>query len=85
MIRIFHAATLALLVFGNAFAAITLSNGVAYTQNFNSLPYLGSVNVKSTLPDYWTFSESGSNADEIYAASTGIDATGGTYSSFASG
>jgi hypothetical protein len=80
IMRAFHVTTLTVLVLGNVFAAITLSNGVAYTQNFNSLPYLSLVNVKSTLPDYWTFSEFGSNADEIYAASTGNDATGGTYS-----
>lgn len=78
--RPFQVVALALFALGDANAAIALSNGVPYTQDFDTLPYLGSVNVKVTLPDYWTFSEAGSNADEIYAASTGIDATGGTYS-----
>lgn len=52
----------------------------AYEQNFNSLPSTGTTNDISTLPQGWTFIETGSNANMSYAASTGSSNAGNTYS-----
>jgi hypothetical protein len=57
---------------------VSLSSfGVPYTQDFNTLANSGT---SSTLPTGWTFSETGSNANGLYAAGTGSSNTGDTYS-----
>ncbi len=60
--------------------AISLTDGVAYTQNFNSLASTGTSNANSTLPTDWVSSESGTNANTTYSAGTGSGTTGDTYS-----
>lgn len=57
--------------------AISLSNGVAYTQNFNSLASTGT---SSTLPTDWASLETGTGANSTYTAGTGSGNTGDTYS-----
>jgi hypothetical protein len=52
--------------------------GSAYTQNFNSLSLTGTLN--TVTPDGWTFLEAGSSANTTYAAGTGSDNAGNTYS-----
>ncbi|PTS73932.1 hypothetical protein DBR17_17575, partial [Sphingomonas sp. HMWF008] len=59
-------------------AAISLSSSNAYTQNFDTLANSGTAN--STLPAGWAFAESGSGANAAYAAGTGSDTGGNTYS-----
>lgn len=54
--------------------------GSAYTENFNTLAIAGSVNLKSTLPVGWDLTESGTAANQQYAAGTGSGTTGDTYS-----
>jgi hypothetical protein len=49
-----------------------------YTQDFNTLASTGTSN--TFLPTGWLFSESGSGANSTYAAGTGSDNTGNTYS-----
>ena len=62
---------------------VSLSSfGVPYTQNFNTLASTGT---SSTLPTGWTFSETGSNANGLYATGTGSSNTGDTYSFGSSG
>lgn len=74
----------ALLAIGasNAGGAISLADGVAYTQSFDTLANTGT---SSTMPTDWFFSESGANATTTYAAGTGSDNAGNTYSFGSSG
>jgi hypothetical protein len=51
--------------------------GVNITQNFNSLASSGT---SSTVPTGWAFSESGTNENTLYTASTGSNNAGDTYS-----
>ena len=51
-----------------------------YSQDFNSLAASGSTNDVSTLPQGWTFLETGTNANTTYAAGTGSSNAGNTYS-----
>jgi hypothetical protein len=51
-----------------------------YHQNFNTLASSGTTNDISTLPQGWTFLESGSNGNTTYAAGTGSSNAGNTYS-----
>jgi len=55
---------------------ISLTGGT-YSQDFNTLASTGT---SSALPVGWFFSESGTNADGLYAAGTGSSNTGNTYS-----
>jgi hypothetical protein len=65
----------------NVTAQISLNtlNGT-YSQNFNTLASTGSTNDVSTLPQGWTFLETGTNANTTYAAGTGSSNAGNTYS-----
>lgn len=56
------------------------SLGAQPTQDFNSLASSGTSNAIGTLPTGWTFVETGSGANTTYAASTGSDNGGNTYS-----
>ncbi|QPF76199.1 PEP-CTERM sorting domain-containing protein [Roseateles sp. DAIF2] len=59
-------------------AAITLTDGaLAYQQNFDSLAKSGT---SSSLPAGWSFLETLGNANTSYAAGTGSDNAGNTYS-----
>jgi hypothetical protein len=58
-------------------AAISLTTGTTYTQNFDTLASAGT---SSTLPDGWVFSEAGTNANATYTAGTGSGTAGDTYS-----
>ena len=69
-----------------ALAIATLSGGAAnaialtdttYTQNFDSLASTGT---SSVVPAGWSFIEGGANANGTYAAGTGSDNAGNTYS-----
>jgi hypothetical protein len=51
--------------------------GLAITEDFNTLVATGS---SATLPIGWLLSESGPNANNMYMAGNGSDATGDTYS-----
>lgn len=51
-----------------------------YTQDFNTLASSGTSNAISTLPLGWTFLEVGSGNNTTYAAGTGSDNGGNTYS-----
>ncbi len=51
-----------------------------YRQHFDSLASSGTTNDLATLPNGWTFSESGTNANTTYAAGTGSSNAGNTYS-----
>ena len=78
---------LALLVYAAAtpFAAGQASLSaldVAYTQDFNTLASGGT---SSTTPTGWEFVETGTNANATYAAGTGSDTAGNTYSFGAAG
>jgi hypothetical protein len=64
-------------------AAISLTGGVPYAQNFDTLANSGTIN--STMPDGWALYETGSSANATYAAGTGSSATGDTYSFGTSG
>jgi predicted extracellular nuclease len=57
--------------------SITALNS-AYTQDFNSLANTGTTN--TTLPNGWTFSETGTGLNTTYAADTGSTNSGNTYS-----
>ncbi len=60
-------------------AAVTFTNAApSVFQDFNSLANSGTTN--TTLPTGWFFSEAGSNANTTYAAGTGSDSAGNTYS-----
>jgi len=54
--------------------------GSTYAQDFNMLASSGSTNDTTTLPGGWKFTETGTNANATYAASTGSSNTGNTYS-----
>ena len=56
--------------------------GAAYTENFDTLANTGTSNV---LPNGWALSESGTNANDSYAAGTGSSNAGNTYSFGAAG
>jgi len=71
------AATAMLVSASSLQAAISLLDGVAYTQNFNSLASTGT---SSTLPTDWVLSESDTAANTTYTVGTGSLATGDTYS-----
>src|SRR5690606_37741953 len=62
------------------FAPIALTNGVVYTQDFNSLAITGTTNSLS-IPG-WQLDETGGGArdNELYAADNGNSNTGDTYS-----
>ena len=51
--------------------------GTAYTQNFNTLATSGTSDV---LPPGWSLSETGTNANALYAAGDGTSNAGDTYS-----
>lgn len=61
--------------------------GTAYTQNFNTLANTGTTNNINALNNGWYLTESGGGArdNELYAADTGSDNTGDTYSYGAAG
>lgn len=62
---------------GNSEGAISLANGVAYTQNFDVLASSGT---SGTMPGDWVFVESGTSNNATYTAGTGSGTTGDTYS-----
>ncbi len=62
---------------GNVEGAISLTSGIAYTQNFDVLASSGT---SSTMPIDWVFTESGVNSDILYATGIGSSTTGDTYS-----
>jgi len=64
-----------------ASAAVILT-GTSYTQDFDSLASTG---FSSTLPQGWSFAETGSNANGTYRAGTGSNNAGDTYSFGAAG
>jgi uncharacterized protein len=51
--------------------------GTAYTENFDTLANTGT---SSVTPNGWAISETGANADGVYAAGTGSSNAGNTYS-----
>ncbi len=51
---------------------------VPVIQNFDTLANAGTTN--TTIPEGWSFAETGSGANATYAAGTGSSATGNTYS-----
>ncbi|MCK6613714.1 MAG: T9SS type A sorting domain-containing protein [Ignavibacteriaceae bacterium] len=57
--------------------AVYFDGSATYTQNFNTLASSGT---SSTLPTGWYLSESGTGANTTYAAGTGSDNGGNTYS-----
>jgi predicted extracellular nuclease len=57
--------------------------GVAYGQDFDTLAATGTAN--TTLPTGWFLSETGTNSDDAYAAGTGSNNAGNTYSFGAAG
>lgn len=64
---------------GPVSAQVSLTTlGSAYTQDFNTLALSGTTN--TTLPTGWAFVETGTSANTTYAASTGSDNAGNTYS-----
>ncbi|HVH32823.1 MAG TPA: Calx-beta domain-containing protein [Tahibacter sp.] len=73
---------LALAVLGAAgpvSAQVSLTTlGSAYTQDFNTLANSGTTN--TTVPAGWAFLETGTSANTTYAAGTGSDTAGNTYS-----
>ncbi len=69
------------------FAAPALAQSVSITalntpatQNFDTLANTGTTNAITTLPSGWTFAETGTGANTIYAADNGGLNTGNTYS-----
>lgn len=68
----------------SAQAAVELSSGaLSYSQDFNTLASTGTTN--SILPAGWAFNETGTAANGTYAAGTGSDNAGNTYSFGAAG
>jgi uncharacterized protein len=57
---------------------VSILNSTPYTQDFNTLANTGTTN--SNLPMGWFFSESSTGANTTYAAGTGSDNAGNTYS-----
>lgn len=64
-------------------AAIALTQGATYTQDFNTLAATGSTG--AALPDGWLFAESGTNANASYGVGTGSSNAGNTWSYGATG
>jgi len=60
--------------------SISLTNAIAYTQNFNTLPSSGSGHTASSLPADWAFHEVGTGSNTSFNTGTGSSATGDTYS-----
>jgi MYXO-CTERM domain-containing protein len=72
-------ALLGLTATSSAFAQVSITSlSTAFTQNFDSLASAGTTN--TTMPTGWAFSESGSGSNTTYAAGTGSDNGGNTYS-----
>jgi hypothetical protein len=65
-----------------AAGSISLTAGGVYVENFDTLASSGT---SSLTPLGWAFVESGTNANDTYAAGTGSSNTGNTYSFGASG
>lgn len=82
----FRATTIALtllLATATSQAAVVMSSlGGTYTQNFDSLASTGT---SATVPEGWAFLETGSSANTTYAAGTGSNNAGDTYSFGAAG
>ncbi|MBJ6143936.1 T9SS type A sorting domain-containing protein [Hymenobacter sp. BT559] len=76
---------LALATLGAHAQATAPLTGTSYAQDFSELAATGTANTKATLPLGWDFVESGTNADQTYATSTGSSTAGNTYSFGASG
>ncbi|GMV29449.1 MAG: hypothetical protein AMXMBFR59_15740 [Rhodanobacteraceae bacterium] len=69
---------------GPVSAQVSLTTlGATYAQDFNTLAASGTAN--SAVPAGWAFLETGTSANATYAASTGSDNGGNTYSYGASG
>jgi hypothetical protein len=70
-----------LIIVAAAFAvpanAAVMLTSASYQQDFNTLASTGT---SSSLPTGWSIAEGGANANAIYTASTGSNATGDTYS-----
>jgi endonuclease I len=56
------------------------ATGTAFTQNFNTLANTGTTNAIATLPNGWTFTETGTGLNTTYAADNGAANGGNTYS-----
>lgn len=82
LLRLAGAGLVACALAGAADAAVVLTDGGTYTQNFNTLAATGT---SSTLPTGWLSVETGANANATYTAGTGSSNTGDTYSFGASG
>ncbi|MBL8296886.1 MAG: hypothetical protein JNN30_00945 [Rhodanobacteraceae bacterium] len=68
-----------LIAAGPVSAQVSLTTlGSPYTQDFNTLASSGTTN--TTVPAGWAFLETGTGANTTYAASTGSDNGGNTYS-----
>ena len=73
-----------LAVAGPVSAQVSLTAlGSSYTQDFSALANTGTTN--TTVPAGWAFLETGTSSNTTYAASTGSDNGGNTYSYGASG
>lgn len=77
------AATLSTLAPAAADAAVALTQGATYTQDFNTLAATGSTG--TALPEGWLFAESGTNANNSYGVGTGSSNAGNTWSYGATG
>lgn len=66
--KLFVELVVTLFSLSQANAAISLFDNVAYTQNFNTLPYIGSQYYKSEIPESWTFVEVGLYGDDFFDA-----------------
>ena len=76
-----YSSLLLMLVSVVTFSQIAItSNGIPFTENFNSLASTGATNAITTLPSGWTFLETGTNANTTYAADNGGLNGGNTYS-----
>jgi endonuclease I len=56
------------------------ATGTAFTQDFNTLASTGTTNAITTLPNGWTFTETGTGFNTTYAADNGAANGGNTYS-----
>lgn len=66
-----------LLAYSISFGQISLIGSGTYSEDFNTLANTGT---SSTVPTGWAFSETGTNANGLYAAGTGSSNAGDTYS-----
>lgn len=64
----------------NAQSVSITAVGTAFSQDFNTLANTGTTNAITTLPNGWTFTESGTGANTTYAADFGTLNGGNTYS-----